>query len=93
MTESEYTTGRFHDGEGWRVSLLREGRTRLHITCITDTGVAHSVVPRDEMRHIQPVLYKGAPYPLTRMVRKFREVGRERGITEAAKEELARASA
>lgn len=88
---SEYRTGRFHDGEGWRVSLLREGHKRLHITCIYDTGVTHSVVPREEVRHIRPVLFKGDTYPIKRMIRKFREVARERGITEAAKEELKRA--
>lgn len=88
---SDTITGRFHDGEGWRAALLREGRTRLHVTYITETGVTHRAVPREEIRYITPLLRKGEAYPVKRMVSKFREVGRERGITEAAKDECARA--
>jgi hypothetical protein len=87
---SEPFTARFHDDEGWRCVLAREGRTNLHVTYISDAGIIHRTAPRDCLRFLQPLLLKAAPYPVDRMVRKFREVGRERGITEAAKAELAR---
>lgn len=88
---SEPFTGRFHDGEGWRCVLAREGRTRFHVTYISDAGVVHRAEPREASRYIRPLLRKGEPYPVKRMVKMFREIGRERGITEAAKEELRRA--
>jgi hypothetical protein len=83
-------TARFHDEEGWRCVLAREGRTHLHVTFISDLGIVHRTEPRDGIRFLQPLMLRGSPYPVSRMVRKFREVGRERGITEAAKAELAR---
>jgi hypothetical protein len=87
---SEPFTARFHDGEGWRCVLAREGRTHLHVTYISDAGVIHRAEPREDARYLQPLLLKTVPYPVERLTRKMRAVGRERGITEAAKAELAR---
>lgn len=84
-------TGRYFAGDGWHPALLREGRTRLHVTHLTDSGVAHRAVPREEVRGVQPLPFRGGAYPVARMVRQLRAIGRERGITEAAKAELSRA--
>lgn len=88
---SEFSTGRYHDGEGWRCALVREGRTKLHLVYITDAGVTHDAVDRTELRHISPLSFRGTPYPVERAVRRFRAAARGRGITESAKAELVRA--
>lgn len=82
---------RFHDGQRFVAALAREGRTRLHLVVIDDAGVRRLTVPKDEARYLRPLLLRGKPYPVERAVRKFRAFGRERGITDAAKDELARA--
>lgn len=85
------TTGRYFD-DGWRCAMVREGRTKLHVTYSCELGVIHRAVDRTEIRSIRPVPYKGQPYPVPRMVRKLREIARARGITESAKAELSRAT-
>lgn len=84
---------RFHDGERYVAALAREGRSKLHLVVIEDAGVRRLSVPLDEGRYIRPLELRGKPYPVDRMVKKFRAFGRERGITEAAKSELERATA
>lgn len=83
---------RIHDGERFTTALAREGRTKLHLTVIDDAGVRHLAVPRDEIRQAAPLQRKGKPYPVERAIKIMRRVGRERGITEAAKRELALAA-
>lgn len=85
------STGLYFADDGWHPALVREGRTRLHVTYLAGTGVVHRAIARQEARGIRPLLHRGQPYPVNRMVRKFREIGRTRGITEAAKDELSRA--
>ena len=85
---SAYQTARFHTGEGWRCALVREGRTKLHVIVLEDRGVHHLAVDRAAVRTLQPLLYRGYPYPVRRMARKLREIGHRRGITEAARTEL-----
>src|SRR3990167_7631896 len=87
------TAIRFHDGERWLCALARDGRKRLHLTYRDDTGIRHAAVPLEDGRHARPLTIRGAPYPVERMVRQFRRIGREHGITEAAKRELAVAQA
>lgn len=86
------TTIRFHDGQRYVSALAREGRTKLHVTFIDDCGVVHRAVGRDEGRHVQRLLYHDRDYPLQRMVRHLRRIGRERGITAAATAELRKAT-
>lgn len=83
---------RFHDGERYVAALAREARVKLHLVYLEDSGVVHRAVDREEARSTKPLELRGRPYPVDRMVRKFRAIGRARGITEAAKAELARAS-
>ena len=75
---------KFHDGEREVTAVGYEGRTRLHLAVITDTGVAALDVPRDEARYLRPLTLKGAPYPLDRCVKAMRAVGRRAGITQGA---------
>jgi hypothetical protein len=89
---SAYTTARFHDGERYLCVLAREGHKLTHLTFISELGIVHRAVDREDGRYLRPLLRKGSPYPVSRMVSKFRDIGRARGITEAAKEELRRAS-
>jgi hypothetical protein len=82
---------RYHDGEGWRCALARSGRTKMHFTMITELGIVHRAEPLTAIRYTQPLMRKGVAYPILRMIRKFRDIAKARGITEAAKEELRRA--
>lgn len=90
---TEYGVYRFHDGERYVCVLARSGRTKLHITHIDEPGVVHRAVPLAEARSLTPLPYRAGAYPVELCVKALRRVGRERGITEAAKEELKRASA
>ena len=82
---------RYYDEEGGRFccALARVGRTKLHLTFIDDRGVRHVAVPIERfVTHTEPLGYHEGAYPVPRLVRRLRAVGRERGITEAAKVEL-----
>ena len=83
---------RYHTGEGWRATLARPGRTKLHVVYLEDSGLVHRAVALSEQRGLVPLLRKGAPYPLERLVRKLNAVGRVRGMTQAAADELSRAA-
>jgi hypothetical protein len=90
------------DDGGTRCALVRRGRTRLHITFISDAGIEHRSLPLDSERYLKPLpdlitvcdgpngqYDRVTPYPIARLVKRFAAIGRERGITEAAKAELA----
>ncbi|MEX0733318.1 MAG: hypothetical protein WDZ66_03940 [Steroidobacteraceae bacterium] len=79
---------RYHDGDRYVTALAREARSRLHLTVIDDCGIRHFAVPGDELRRVAPVLLHGRTYPVPRLIKFFRRIGRERGITAAAKREL-----
>jgi hypothetical protein len=98
MSDKTFRTCRFHNGDQFVCVLAREGRTRLHITYIASSGIEHRSIPKTDSLYLQPLPHpdgrmipKG--YPIQRMVRRFAAIGRERGITESAKAELARARA
>lgn len=91
MSAAEYRTGRFNDGEAYGTCLWRRGTTRLHVTYIGTTGISHRAIPATLERFIEPLEYRGGDYPLDRMVRRYRKIGRALGITEAARAELDRA--
>jgi hypothetical protein len=84
-TEPNMQILRFHDGERWNCALVKIGTKRYHAVHIDDCGVRVSSGPKEEVRTMTPLLYRGAPYPMPRLLRHMRRVGRERGITEAAK--------
>ena len=83
---------RYHDGEGWRTALARPGRAKLHVVYLDDAGLVHRAIALSEQRGLVPLLRNGAPYPLERLVRKLNAIGRTRGITQAAADELQRAA-
>lgn len=87
-----FTAARYRSEHGCQVALARLGRTRLHLTLIDDQ-VTHRVVPRDEERYLTPLKYHGREYTVERLVRQLRRIGRERGVTAAAKRELQLAGA
>lgn len=91
MSAAEYQTGRFHDGECWVTCLYRLGHKRMHVTHIGSAGVTHTSVPVEEQRHVEALPFKGGTYPLDRMIKRYRKVGRMLGITGAAMAELDRA--
>lgn len=93
MSAQEFSTGRYHDGECWASCLYRLGSSRLHITTIGSCGLVHRSEPKEESGHIEPIMFHGDPYPVKRMLARFKAIARSAGATESAKAELARASA
>jgi hypothetical protein len=76
---------RYHDGERHVAALIKTGRTRLQAVVLDDAGVRVLVEPLEAARYCSPLLWHGGPYPLTRLIKHFRRIGRERGITAGAK--------
>lgn len=90
---SEFQTGRYHTGDQSVAALYRRGRTRLHVTFRDDSGVRHLSEPLEHERYMAPLPYKHGTYPVSRMVRKLKEIARASGVTQAAKQELEAAAA
>jgi hypothetical protein len=75
---------RYHDGERWCVGLMKVGHKQMHIAVIDDVGVRVVSEPKEMARHTEPLTRQGKPYPIERLVKGLKRVGRERGITQAA---------
>lgn len=75
---------RFHDGQRYCVALVKTGHKHLHAVVIDDCGVRVVSEPKEAQRYTEPLMRRGAPYPMDRLVRQFKRIGRERGITAAA---------
>lgn len=67
--------------------VFKIGRQYLHAVTM-DPNVRLVQLPLDERRYLQPLLYKGKPYPVRRAVRRFLEAGRALGITDGARDAL-----
>lgn len=80
---------RFHDGDRYCAALVKIGHTQLHAVVIDDCGVRVVSEPKAASRYTEPLMLKGKPYPPERLARIMRRIGRERGITAAAKNILA----
>jgi hypothetical protein len=93
MSASEYQTGRFHDGEGWHTCMYRLGETRVHVTMLAPYGgIIHRSYPKAEARFIGKLDYEGGEYPLARMVKRYRKIAKNFGVTDNAQVELNRAT-
>ena len=88
-----YQIMRVHDGDRYVVALVRRANKYMHLIFIEYEGVKHKAVPVEEERFMKPVFYKDKPYPVARAAKQYRVVARAKGITEAAKSELAAAMA
>jgi hypothetical protein len=80
---------RFHDGERYAAALVKIGRTKIHAVVIDDCGVRVISEPLESARYCGPLVFNSEPYPLPRLLKHFKRVGRGRGITDAAKVILA----
>jgi hypothetical protein len=78
---------RWHDGQRFVAALCRRGRSRLHLLAIEEGGVRVRQRPIAE----EPALRPLEDYPVARAVRQFRRIGRRRGMSQEAKDMLARA--
>lgn len=88
----EYQALRIHDGDRFCSALVTVGTKLMHAVVMDDCGVRVISAPKEDMRYSAPLLRKGAPYPVERMVKAMRTWGRHRGITIQAKTMLAEAS-
>lgn len=86
---SDLQAVRYHDGERYTSALLKVGHKNMHAVVIDDCGVRVVSEPKDGSRYCMPLTRKGQPYPLERLVKHMRRIGRERGITAGAKAILA----
>lgn len=80
---------RYNDGDRWHAALVQLGHKNMHAVVIDDAGVRVISEPLAASRHCQPLLLRGKDYPVERMVKLFRRVGKERGITKGALDILA----
>lgn len=86
MSDQKIRAARFNDGDRSMCVLAREARKLLHITFI-DGGeqyIVHRTVPLDEREHLRDL----PGYTPAKLAKRFRALGRDRGITEAALAEL-----
>lgn len=74
----------YRDPNGHAILLVREGRTKIHAIMIRPP-VAIVKFEKGERRYWRPLEYKGKPYPVARALRRFREAGRDLGITKSAR--------
>lgn len=77
---------KFHDGEREVCGLMKVGTKLVHIIVIDDAGVRVLSEPAEAIRYTRPLLHRNQPYPIDRFCKHLRRVGRERGITQKAKE-------
>jgi hypothetical protein len=76
---------RLHTGERHTSALVKVGHKNFHAVVVDEIGVRVLVEPKEMLRHTSPLLLRGKPYPIERMVRHLKRIGRERGMTAAAK--------
>ncbi len=88
-TQNAIQAVRYHNGYHYCAAIMKRGNKYLHLVHIEDSGVVVSKEPLNQERHMQPLEFKGKPYPIPRAVKQFRKFGRERGITKAASAILA----
>lgn len=74
---------RFHDGDRTMAAVCRPAVKRLHVCFLDDSGVRVASVPLEEERYTQRL-----DYTVEKAAKKFRGMGRRRGITQAAKDFL-----
>jgi hypothetical protein len=82
---SDLQAVRYHDGERYTSALIKMGHKHMHAVVIDDSGVRVVSEPKEASRYTTPLELRGKPYPVERLVRHMRRVGRERGITAGAK--------
>jgi len=79
---------KFHDGEREVCALMKVGTKLVHFIVIDDAGVRVLSEPETAIKYTRPLLHRNAPYPVERFAKHLRRVGRERGITQKAKQLL-----
>lgn len=77
----------FRDQNAKTVVVFKRGHKLLHCLMIAPP-VRVVKLEKHEERHFTPLLYKGAPYPVRRAVRRLKEAGRSLGITGGARDVL-----
>jgi hypothetical protein len=74
----------WYDGQ-WRTAIIaKEGRKFMYVIVFDSGGVRLKRIKRTERRYMKPLMYKGKPYPIRRAVRRYRQFGRDYGITKGA---------
>lgn len=70
-----------------RVALVKKGNKWLHVLAIdatTSGGMKLWKVPLADAGHMQPLLLKGKPYPMSRALKSFRRISNTHGISKGA---------
>ncbi len=69
----------------WRTAIItKEGRKFMFLLVLDSYGVHLRRVKKSERRNMKPLMHEGKPYPIRRMVRKYRQFGKDHGITKGA---------
>ena len=69
----------------WRTAIItKEGRKFMFLLVLDSYGVHLRRVKKSERKRMKPLMHEGKPYPIRRMVRKYRQFGEAHGITKGA---------
>jgi hypothetical protein len=72
-----------------RSALVKTGGTKWLQVLVFDAnregGLKLWKVPLSDEQYMQPLLYRGKPYPMARALKTFRALGKTHGITKGAK--------
>ena len=80
---------RYHSEQGWIAgAIVARGRALLQCVFVEGSGLSITKLPLADERFMQPLEYRGQPYPENRARRHLRRMGRKFGITKAAKAAL-----
>ena len=73
------------DGNAHALIVFKQGRRWLRALALHAPPVRVVKLEHTERCHLQPLLYRGQPYPLRRALRHFKQAGRTLGITDSAR--------
>ena len=90
-----WQTVRGGHNSSFRSALVKTGRKWLQVVALDATtadGIRVWRVPKSELKYMNPLLYRGKPYPMSRGLKTFRSLGATHGITKGALKILREAS-
>ena len=78
---------RVHEQWVTAIHVNDEGK-RMRLLVLDADGIHLVTAPLDEGRYMEPLSYRGKPYPVRRAVKKFRAFGRIAGLSKHARNAL-----
>ena len=70
---------------GVKTAIIRVSGPKWMQVLMMEGALTVRKIPKSETRFMEPLLFKGRPYPLRRAIHVFRHYGRASGINKSAK--------